>query len=73
MRALLAIAAVLAVVVVLAVIRTAFDDGLSVEEQRCQDLRVAANAVTDREDTTDDEVEYLRRARAAEKACAEAE
>jgi sensor c-di-GMP phosphodiesterase-like protein len=72
-RALLAIAAVLAVLVVLAVIRAAFDDGRSVEEQRCHDLRIAANAVTDREDTTDDEVEYLRRARAAEKACAEAE
>ena len=70
MRALLAIAAVLAVLVVLAVVRAAFDDGRSVEEQRCQDLRIAANAVTDREDTTDDEVEYLRRARAAERACA---
>ena len=73
MRALLAIAAVLAVLVVLAVVRATFDDGPSAEERRCQELRLAANAVTDREDTTDDEVEYLRRARAAEKACAEAE
>ena len=73
MRALLAIAGVVSVLVVLAVIRAAFEDGPSADELRCEELRVAANAVTDREDTTNDEVEYLRRARAAEKACAEVE
>lgn len=73
MRALLATTAVVAVLVVLAVVRAAFDDGPSADQRRCQELRLAANAVTDREDTTDDEVEYLRRARAAEKACARVE
>ena len=73
MRVLLAVAALLAVLVVLAVVRAAFDDGQSAEERRCQELRVAANAVTQREDTTDDEVEHLRRAAAAEKACARVE
>ncbi len=73
MRALLATTAVVAVLVVLAIVRAAFDDGPSADERRCQELRLAANAVTDREDTTDDEVEYLRRARAAEKACARVE
>ena len=73
MRTLLAIAGVMAVLVVLAVVRAAFDDGPSADERRCQELRVAANAVPDREDTTDDEVEYLRRARVAEKACADVE
>jgi hypothetical protein len=73
LRALLATVAVIAVLVVLAVVRAAFDDGPSADQRRCQELRLAANAVTDREDTTDDEVEYLRRARAAEKACARVE
>ena len=73
MRALLATTAVVAVLVVLAIVRATFDDGPSADERRCQELRLAANAVTDREDTTDDEVEYLRRARAAEKACARVE
>ena len=73
MRALLATTAVVAVLVVLAIVRAAFDDGPSADERRCQELRLAANAVTDREDTTDDEVEYLRRARVAERACADVE
>ena len=46
------------------------DDPLSTHDQRCQELRVSANAVTDREDTTADEVEYLKRAEAADRACA---
>ena len=73
MRTLLAIAGVMAVLVVLAVVRAAFDDGPSADERRCQELRVAANAVPDREDSPDDEVEYLRRARVAERACADVE
>ena len=73
MRILLAMVSVVAVLVVLAVIRSTFDEDPSPAERRCQELRVAANQVVDREDTTDDEVEYLRRAAAAEKACAEVE
>jgi hypothetical protein len=46
------------------------DDPLSPRDQRCQELRLAANEVTDREDTTADEVEYLKRADAADRACA---
>ena len=69
MRALLVACAVVAVLVVMAVVRSAFDDGLTPAEQRCQDLEVAAQSVADREDTVDDEVEYLRRAEIAEKAC----
>jgi hypothetical protein len=34
---------------------------------------VVAESVAEREDTVDDEVEYLRRADAAEKACAQVE
>ncbi len=46
------------------------DDPLSPHDRRCQELRVSANAVTDREDTTADELEYLKRAEAADRACA---
>jgi hypothetical protein len=46
------------------------DDPLSPHDQRCQELRVSANSVTDREDTTADELEYLKRAEAADRACA---
>ena len=53
---------VAAVLVVLAVVRAAYDDGPTPEERRCQELRAAANAVASREDTVDDELEYLRRA-----------
>ncbi len=73
MRALLTAVAVVAVLVVLAVIRSAYDDGQTPAERRCQQLTAAADAVPDREDTVDDEVEYLRRAKAAEKACARAD
>jgi hypothetical protein len=59
----------LALLVALSVVRSAFDDGPTPQELRCQQLQVAANAVTQREDTVDDELEYLRRARAAERAC----
>ena len=47
------------VLVVLAVVRAAYDDGPTPEERRCQELRAAANAVAAREDTVDDELEYL--------------
>jgi hypothetical protein len=46
------------------------NDPLSPHDQRCQALRVSANAVTDREDTTADELEYLERTEAADRACA---
>ena len=69
MRALLAGAAFVALLVFLAFVRSAYDDGPTPEERRCEQLRAAADAVADREDTVDDEVEYLRRARIAEKAC----
>ena len=62
-------AAVVALLVVLGVVRAAYDDGPTPEEVRCQELRAAANAVAAREDTVDDELEYLRKARAAERAC----
>jgi hypothetical protein len=66
---LVAVAAA-AILVVLAVVRAAYDDGPTPEQQRCQELRASANAVAAREDTVEDELEYLRRARAAERACA---
>ena len=72
MRALLAVAAVVAVLVVLAVVRAAFDDGPSPEERRCQQLAPGQRGAR-REDTVDDEVEYLAPSRRAEKACAEVE
>jgi hypothetical protein len=69
LRILLGALALVAVLVVLAVVRAAYDDAPTQEERRCQELRVAADAVAAREDTVDDELEYLRRARAAERAC----
>lgn len=69
MRILLAAIAVGAVLVVLAIVRAAYDDAPGVEERRCQELRVEANEVAAREDTVEDELEYLRKAEAAEKAC----
>ena len=67
---MVAVAAV-AVLVVMAMVRSAYDDPQTPAERRCHELRVAAQSVADREDTVDDEVEYLRRDAAAEKACAE--
>ena len=71
MRVLLVSVAAIAVLVVLALVRSAYEDQPSPEELRCQQLKVAAQSVAEREDTVDDEVEYLRRAEAAEKACAQ--
>jgi hypothetical protein len=68
-RVVLTAVAVVAVLVVLAMVRSAYDDGPTPAERRCEQLRAAANAVPDREDTVDDEVEYLKLAKAAEKAC----
>ena len=68
-RAWVTAGAVLALLVVLAIVRAAYDEGPSPEDLRCQQLRAAANEVTAREDTVEDELEYLRRAEAAEKAC----
>jgi hypothetical protein len=68
LRTPLAGMAVVAVLVVLALVRAAYDEPTR-EERRCQELRASANAVAAREDTVDDELEYLRRARAAERAC----
>ena len=70
MRTVLSVVATLAVLVVLAVIRAAYDEGPTPEERRCDELRAAANAVPSREDTVADELEYLRRTEAAERACA---
>jgi hypothetical protein len=70
LRTPLAGVAVVAVLVVLALVRGVYDDGPTREQRRCQELRASANAVAQREDTVDDELEYLRRARAAERACA---
>ena len=70
MRTLLAVAAVVAVLVVLAVVRAAFDDGPTSDERRCQQLRAEADAVPEREDTVDDEVEYVEKSRRADEACA---
>jgi hypothetical protein len=69
-RALLAGLGVVALLVVLAVVRSAYGDEPTLEQRRCHELRIAANAVAQREDTVADEVEYLRRAEAAEEACA---
>jgi hypothetical protein len=69
LRTLLAGLAFLALLVVLAVVRAAYDEGPTPEQQRCQQLRAEAGAVAEREDTVDDELEYLRRARAADNAC----
>jgi hypothetical protein len=72
-RIVLVAVAFVTLLVVLAVMRAAYDDGPTPQERRCQQLRASANAVPGREDTTQDELEYLRRAEAAEKACAEVE
>ena len=69
LRAWVTAGAVLALLVVLAIVRAAYDEGPGPEDLRCQQLRAAANEVTAREDTVEDELEYLRRAEAAEKAC----
>jgi hypothetical protein len=69
-RTLLAVAALLAVLVVLAVVRAAFDDGPTSEERRCHQLRAEADAVAEREDTIDDEVDYVEKSRLADEACA---
>lgn len=69
MRLWLAAVAVLAVTVVLAVVRSAYDGAPTPAQQRCERLQVAANSVPDREDTIADEVEYLRLAKAADRAC----
>lgn len=71
MRVLLVAVAAVAVLIVMAVVRAAYDDEPSRAELRCQQLSVAAQSVAEREDTVDDEVEYLRRADAAEQACAQ--
>ncbi len=73
MRTLIVAVAVVAVLTVLAVMRAAYDDGPSPARSRCEAARASANAVAQREDTVDDEVEYLRRADAAEKICADAD
>jgi hypothetical protein len=73
MRTVLVLLAAAVLLVFLAVVRGAYDDGPTPAERRCHELEASANAVADREDTVDDEVEYLRRAKAAEKACAEVE
>ena len=73
MRLLLVAVAAVAVLIVMAVARSAYDDPPTPAERRCHELQVAAQSVPDREDTVDDEVEYLRRAEAAEKACAQVE
>ena len=72
LRTVLAATAVAAVLVVLAVVRAAYDEGPTPQERRCEELRAAADAVPSREDTVDDELEYLRKAREAEQACASA-
>jgi len=69
LRTVLAAAAVVAVLVVLALVRAAYDEGPTPQERRCEQLRAAADAVPAREDTVDDELEYLRKAREAEQAC----
>jgi hypothetical protein len=68
-RVLLVVLAAVAVLVVMAVVRAAYDDEPTPAELRCQQLQVAAQSVPEQEDTVDDEVEYLRRVEAAEKAC----
>ncbi len=69
MRTLLVAVAALAVLVVLAIARSAYDDGPTPEQRRCDQLRAAANAVPEREDTVADEVESHRLDAKAERAC----
>jgi hypothetical protein len=57
------------VLMVLAIVRSAYDDPLTPQERRCQELRIAANEVPSREDTVADELEYLRLTRIADEAC----
>ena len=73
MRVVLVAVAAIAVLVVMALTRAAYDDAPTPAERRCHELRVAAESVAEREDTVDDEVEYVQRAAAAEKACARVE
>jgi hypothetical protein len=40
------------------------------QEDSCEAARISANAVTQREDTTEDEVEYLSRTETADRICA---
>jgi len=49
---------------------SALSDPGSQPEDPCDAARISANAVTQREDTTEDEVEYLRRTKAADRICA---
>ena len=49
----------------------ALRDPGSEPEDPCEAARVSATAVTQREDTTEDEVEYLRRTQGADRVCAE--
>ena len=69
MRTLLIAVAALAVLVVLAIARSAYDDAPTPEQRRCDQLRAAANAVAEREDSVEDEVEYRRLDAKAERAC----
>jgi hypothetical protein len=69
-RALLLAAVSVSVLMVLAIVRSAYDEAPTPQERRCQQLRIAANEVPSREDTVEDELEYLRRAELAERACA---
>jgi hypothetical protein len=65
------VVAAIAVLVVLAVVRATYGDAPTPQRQRCEQARAAANAVPEREDTVDDEVEYRRLDARAEKICAE--
>jgi hypothetical protein len=69
-RAVPLVVVLLVVVALLIFAGSLQDDPLSPQDKRCQELRTSANAVADREDTTADELEYLRRAEAADRACA---
>jgi hypothetical protein len=68
-RTVLVVLGALALLFVFGVGRAAYDDGQTPEERRCSQLRAAANAVPSREDTVDDELEYLRLTEAADKTC----
>lgn len=69
MRTWVIVVGSIALMVVLTVVRGAYEEGPTPQEQRCRDLRVAANAVPQREDTVDDELEYLRLTEKADRAC----
>jgi hypothetical protein len=68
-RTAVVVVGALVLLAVLAVVRSAYDEGPTPEELRCHQLRAAANAVPQREDTVDDEVEYVRLAERADRAC----